>query len=70
MQQGPRHFSSIVMPTKVVEMKPTMLSLITSNQFTRLDNEDPYNHLSTFYELCGTMRITAHLHACLSTSLC
>lgn len=38
-------------------MKPTVLSLMSSNQFAGMDNEDPYNHLSTFYELCGTMRV-------------
>jgi len=36
-------------------MKPTILSLITFNQFTCLDS---YNHLSTFYELCETMGIS------------
>jgi len=36
-------------------MTPTFLSLIISYQFTRMDNEDPYTHLSTFYELIGTM---------------
>jgi len=53
MQQGPRHFSSIAIPntTKSVEMKPTFLSLISNHQFTGMDREDPYTHLSTFYEL-------------------
>jgi len=57
MQQGPRHFSSITIPntTKVVEMKPIFLSLISSHQFTGMDHEDPYTHLFTFYELAGTM---------------
>jgi len=39
-------------------MKPILLSLIATNQFTRLDHKDPYNHLTTFYELCGTMGIS------------
>jgi len=57
MQQGPRYFSSIAIPptTKTLEMKPTFLNLISSHQFTGMDNEDPYTHLSTFYELIGTM---------------
>jgi len=57
LQQGPRHFSSIAVPTttKTLEMKPTFLNLISSHQFTGMDNEDPYIHLSTFYELVGTM---------------
>jgi len=36
-------------------MKPHFLSLISSQQFTGMDNEDPYTHLSTFYELIGTI---------------
>jgi len=31
----------------VIEIKQALLSLIASSQFA----EDPYNHLSTFYEL-------------------
>ncbi|XP_020209235.1 uncharacterized protein LOC109794168, partial [Cajanus cajan] len=56
-QLGPRHFSSIARPAKGVEMKPALLSLITANQFAGMDHEDPYTHLSTFYELIGTMGI-------------
>jgi len=57
MQQGPRHFSSIAVPstTKTLKMKSGFLNLISSHQFTGMDNEDPYTHLSTFYELVGTM---------------
>jgi len=57
MQQGPRHFSSIVVPftNKSLEMKPAFLSLISTHQFNGMDHEDPYTHLSTFYELVGTM---------------
>jgi len=61
-QQGPRNLSSIVMPpftnNRAVEMKPAFLSLISSNQFVGLDHEDPYTHLSTFYELCSTMGVS------------
>jgi len=61
LQQGPRHFSSIAVPTttKTLEMKPTFLNLISSHQFTGLDNEDPYTYLSTFYELVRTMGFEA-----------
>jgi len=57
LQQGPIHFSNIVVPTttKTLRMKPAFLNLISSYQFTGLDNEDSYTHLSTFYELVGTM---------------
>jgi len=45
----------MVRPTKGLEMKPTLLSLIIANQFDGLDNEDPYIHLTKFY---GTMGIS------------
>jgi len=41
--------------TRHVEMKATFLNLISANQFIGMDNEDPYSHLATFYELVGTM---------------
>jgi len=41
--------------TRHVEMKTAFLNLISVNQFTGMDNEDPYSHLATFYELVGTM---------------
>lgn len=56
-RQGERKFPSIVSPTKGVEMKHALLSLIVANQFAGLDNEDPYNHLTIFYKLCDTMGI-------------
>jgi len=36
-------------------MKPAFLSLISTHQFTTMDHEDLYTHLSTFYEFVGTM---------------
>ncbi|XP_020215415.1 uncharacterized protein LOC109799279 [Cajanus cajan] len=58
-QHGPRHFSSIAVPNTsiAIEMKPAFLTLVSSQQFAGLDHEDPYSHLSNFYELCGTMGI-------------
>jgi len=58
MQQRPRYFSSIVMPstTRYLETMPTFLSLISSQQFIGMDHKDSYNHLSVFYEQVGTMR--------------
>ena len=41
--------------TRHVEMKAVFLNLISANQFTGMDNEDPYSNLVTFYELVGTM---------------
>jgi len=40
---------------RAIEMKATYLTLISSHQFTGLDHEDPYTHLSTLYELTATM---------------
>ena len=58
MQQGPRHFSSIASPFNVCcGDEANFLSLISAHQFASAGNEDPYTHLSTFYELCGTMGI-------------
>jgi len=36
-------------------MKPTFLNLISTHQFKAMDHEDPYTHLSTFYELVETI---------------
>ena len=57
LQQGPRHFSSIVVANtaRVIEIKPAHLTLVSANQFTRMEHEDPYTHLSTFYELTTTI---------------
>ena len=58
-QQGPKHYNSIVIPpfsNKVVELKSALLSLISSHPFAIMDHEDPYTHLSTFMELCSTIR--------------
>jgi len=57
IQQGPKHFSSIAVPTTnmALEMKHAFLTLISTNEFTAMDHEDPHTHLATFYELVGTM---------------
>jgi len=41
--------------TRSLKMKPTFINLINKHQITRMDHGDPYTHLSTFYELIGTM---------------
>ena len=41
-----------------LKMKPTFFDLLSIHQFTAMDhedNEDPYTHLSTFYELVRTI---------------
>ncbi|XP_019433900.1 PREDICTED: uncharacterized protein LOC109340637 [Lupinus angustifolius] len=57
MYQGPRHYSSIVIPhtDRTVEIKPAYLNLVSAHQFTGKDYEDPYAHLDNFYELVATM---------------
>jgi len=57
-QQGPKHYNSIVIPPfskKVVELKPTLLSLTGSHPFAGIEHKDPYTHLSTFMEMFSTM---------------
>jgi len=57
MYQGPKRFSSIAIPatTKVLEINPDFLILISAYQFIAMEHEDPYSHLDTFYELVGRM---------------
>lgn len=43
---------------KIAEMKAALLQLISSQQFASMDRDDPYSHLDTFYELCGTAGLT------------
>ena len=57
-RQGPKHYNNIIIPifsNKVVELKPTLLSLIGLNPFAGMDHEYPYTYLSTFMKLCSTM---------------
>lgn len=54
-QQGSCHLSSKVKPTKGVEINRALVTLITTNQFVGLDQENPFSCLATFYELCGTL---------------
>ncbi|KAH1205954.1 hypothetical protein GmHk_16G046532 [Glycine max] len=46
----------------VVEMKPTLLSLIGSHLFAGMDHEDPYAYLSTFMELCSKAKTWLQSH--------
>jgi len=57
---GPINFNSIAQPTvnaTNMEMKPTLIHLVQSNQFNGLTHENPYTHLSTFLEICNTIKI-------------
>jgi len=57
---SPRDFTSIVRPTmneKIVEMKPVLLQLINSSQFSGFNRQDPHIHLFIFIELCCSVGI-------------
>lgn len=41
--------------TRQYEMKTGLLQIIYANPFAGLDHEDPYIHLTKFYELAGTL---------------
>nr|KYP32881.1 hypothetical protein KK1_046325 [Cajanus cajan] len=46
------------MNDRLAEIKPALLQLISSHQFSGLDHEDPHTHLYTFYELCGSVGVS------------
>jgi len=51
---GTINFNSIARPTvnaTNMEMKPTLIHLVQSNQFNGLNHENPYTHQSTFLEI-------------------
>ncbi|XP_014515641.1 uncharacterized protein LOC106773465 [Vigna radiata var. radiata] len=57
---GPQSFNSIAMPrdnTLNMVMNPVLIHLVQSNQFHGLSNESPYDHLTTFNEICNTVKI-------------
>jgi len=57
---SPINFNGIAWPTvnaTNMEMKATLIHLVQSNQFNGLTHENPYTHLSTFLEICNTVKI-------------
>ncbi|XP_052734938.1 uncharacterized protein LOC128197372 isoform X1 [Vigna angularis] len=40
-----------------MEVKPALIQLVKSNQFNGLSHESPYEHLTTFNEICNTVKI-------------
>ncbi|XP_017428587.2 uncharacterized protein LOC108336625 [Vigna angularis] len=40
-----------------MEMKPALIHLVQSNQFSGLSHENPYDHLATFNEYCNTVKM-------------
>ncbi|CAL0331053.1 unnamed protein product [Lupinus luteus] len=58
---NPRNMIRIGRPSgnqKPPEMKTGLVQLMYANPFAGLDHEDPYNHLTKFYELVGTAGIS------------
>jgi len=56
----PRRLAGIGRPnTKQTEMKSGTIQLVTQHPFSGLDHEDPYQHLTTFYGLAGTLGASA-----------
>ena len=39
-------------------LKLGLITFLAQHAFPSLANEDPYNHLATFYDLCGTTGVT------------
>ncbi|XP_014517238.1 uncharacterized protein LOC106774708 [Vigna radiata var. radiata] len=57
---GPHHFNSIARPrvnAANMEMKSTLIQLVKSNQFNGLSHGSPFEHLTTFNEICNTVKI-------------
>ncbi|XP_052726013.1 uncharacterized protein LOC128194442 [Vigna angularis] len=56
----PTSFNSIARPVVIaanMEMKPALIHLVQSNQFSGLSHENPYDHLTTFNEYCNTVKM-------------
>ncbi|XP_052723795.1 uncharacterized protein LOC108322652 [Vigna angularis] len=56
----PISFNSIAKPVIIaanMEMKPALIHLVQSNQFSGLSHENPYDHLTTFNEYCNTVKM-------------
>ncbi|XP_017416688.2 uncharacterized protein LOC108327503 [Vigna angularis] len=56
----PSSFNSIARPVvnaAHMEMKPALIHLVQSNQFTGMSHENPYDHLTTFNEICNIVKI-------------
>ncbi|GAU33902.1 hypothetical protein TSUD_357000 [Trifolium subterraneum] len=55
---SPRRLAHIVGPlknTRQIEIKPGLLQILYANPFAGLNHEDPYSHLTKFYEIADTL---------------
>jgi len=56
----PQFFSSIARPevqAQTITYPPSLIQLIQNNLFHGLPNEDPYAHLTSYIEICNTIRL-------------
>lgn len=57
-QNNPRrnaHFARPAQNARHSEMKTGLIQILYAKSFTRLNHEDPYTHLTKFYEIVGTI---------------
>ncbi|XP_058774726.1 uncharacterized protein LOC131648998 [Vicia villosa] len=56
-ESSPRRFARLTNnpAARRAEMKTGLLQIIYANPFAGLDHEDPYTHLTKFYEIAGTL---------------
>lgn len=57
---GSLHFNNIVQSrvnATNMEIKYALIHLVQNNKFNSLSHENPYTHLSTFLEICNTVKI-------------
>ncbi|XP_058727136.1 uncharacterized protein LOC131598568 [Vicia villosa] len=56
-ESSPRRFARLTNnpAARRAEMKTGLLQIIYANPFAGLDHEDPYTHLTRFYEIAGTL---------------
>ncbi|GAU48428.1 hypothetical protein TSUD_405580 [Trifolium subterraneum] len=55
---SPRRLAHIVGPlknTRQIEIKPGLLQILYANPFAGFNHEDPYSHLTKFYEIADTL---------------
>ncbi|WVZ16037.1 hypothetical protein V8G54_013603 [Vigna mungo] len=69
---GPHHFNSIAksrVNATSMEMKLALIHLVKSNQFNGLLHESPYDNLTTFNDICNTVKLNEVHDDAISMSL-